>query len=87
MIWKLINNKDCDQLQAYLKGYKKKDLIAALNTREEGNTPFLFAVQCGHIGLIKALLQYSQYFNVNAQDLESGYTALHKVCSLLQSVC
>jgi ankyrin repeat protein len=67
------------QLESVFKTLKKKDLSHFLNSRDEnGNTPFLAAVSLAHIPLIQFLLEYVAYFNINSQDLESGYTALHK---------
>ncbi len=45
----------------------------------EGLTPLLEAVQSDNMDLVAKLLE--QKSNPNLQDIESGYTALHKVSS------
>ncbi|KAJ3037498.1 hypothetical protein HK097_003495, partial [Rhizophlyctis rosea] len=56
----------------------KRPRIIDLNERDlEGNTPLLFAVSLGNVDIVETLLK-DRRVNVNAQDLESGWTALHR---------
>jgi inhibitor of Bruton tyrosine kinase len=67
------------QLRSILPALKSKELKAFLNSKDtNGNTPLLHAILVEDICLMKLILEYSSDFNVNAQDYESGYTAMHK---------
>lgn len=44
-----------------------------------GNSALHLAVTMGSLGLVQTLLSLAPKLNVNFQDFESGYTALHKV--------
>ncbi|KAI8999941.1 hypothetical protein BC832DRAFT_152192 [Gaertneriomyces semiglobifer] len=57
---------------------KSRKLRVDPNERDEqGNCPIHVAVASGSADLLHALLQCPS-LNINAQDLESGYTALHR---------
>jgi hypothetical protein len=84
-MWKAISRKDAQSLDQILSSVKKKkSLLQLLLSRNElGNTPILEALSGrpspGGDKIILLLLSYSGGIGLNAQDAESGYTALHKV--------
>ncbi|KAJ3322116.1 hypothetical protein HDV06_003567 [Boothiomyces sp. JEL0866] len=67
-----------DLIEQFLNKFKKKkELAVFLNYRDEaGNTPHLYAVSNNNFKLVEILLEKGA--NINQQDLESGYTPLHK---------
>jgi ankyrin repeat protein len=59
---------------------KKKSYSIDPNQRDDlGYTPLLIAVALESMDLVDCLLRHATRLNINLQDLESGYTALHKV--------
>lgn len=96
-IHSLIRQNDLEALRALLTGKECKSCKSALNSsfsgrikrldwnarNEIGQTPFLLAVSQRSFKFVDELLN-CPLININAQDYESEYTALHKViCCLL----
>ncbi|KAJ3368612.1 hypothetical protein HDU91_000445 [Kappamyces sp. JEL0680] len=83
-MWSAIRTKDYQQLDQYLGSIKKKKNLQLLlqSRNEQGNTPLLEAASLRHSAsinkIISVLMAYSGGVGLNLQDLESGYTALHK---------
>jgi hypothetical protein len=79
-MWKAIYSKDTKQLRQILSSIKRKQaLIAVLNSvNQNEDTPLMAAISLDSLDLVDLLLEYSTYININYQDSESGYTALHK---------
>jgi ankyrin repeat protein len=58
---------------------RKRALEAVLNSKNNNlDTPLMAAIAKDSLELVQALLKYSQFINIQFQDFESGYTALHK---------
>jgi ankyrin repeat protein len=80
-MWDLIKRNDQKQLEKYLSSIKKKKTLTALlcSRNEIGNTPLLEAISQGREKILGILLDYAGGISINVQDIESGYSPLHKV--------
>lgn len=80
-MWDLIQRNDHNQLQKYLSSIKKKKTLTNLlcSRNSTGNTPILEAVSKGREKILSTLLDFAGGISINVQDVESGYSPLHKV--------
>ena len=70
--------KNTQKLEQFLSD-PTLDLQKLLTSRDvDGNQPFMMAISTSNMELIKLLLKFKRYIDINAKDLESGYTVMHK---------
>ena len=71
-------------MQPLASPHKKSKPVDTINQRDhEGRTPLMIKCSQNNISAVQELIQ-SEKLQVNLQDIESGYTALHKVVSFNQ---
>ena len=78
-MWKWIDKRDTNKIKDFLARSTPKELREHLTSRNpDGNQPLMVAVSNSYHDLIHLLLNYKKHIDINAKDIESGYTVLHK---------